>query len=493
MTLSQTASLDFSPVRLEYVAALRGIKPRGKVFTYARLAPFDLDALMGLAASNPEGKFYGLLQEPEKVPVATATAEARHVRNLTFFAGSPLQWMEKLPPLDYIVADSAEKTLTAAERATLFAVVEQKLILGGVFAHRYRAYASPEEGLRFLVREFAPEMTMVQAREFLDEIKALGTLFFAKHPETAETLDKAIAENLPDLFFDPFLTGNPSASGALEEMEGLLPRGFAYVGDTAVGVNYLDLAAPQKAQDVLASCRDHLLFEPIKDFALQRGERQDVWCRLPIEQTNDTATLFGGFTYGITTAKDQIPSAIKGYGRIVDLTQPLYTKLIDLMTTLPMSIGDFLGHPSGKDSDPSEVLEAIQTLVALGLAQPMRGHYTGRVEAQIAHPKWASGYNSHLNDHPITSNRVLLASPIVGNVISLSAREALVIQALHRAGMEASVDVLLTELLRIATNPSLAAQIMDVAEPTPEMAHNMIQDVVTRSLLRWYAYGVLAA
>ena len=54
--------LDFSPAPLSYVAALRGIRPRkpGDRFAYAEIACNDPERLICLAASNPEGHFYGL-------------------------------------------------------------------------------------------------------------------------------------------------------------------------------------------------------------------------------------------------------------------------------------------------------------------------------------------------------------------------------------------------------------------------------------------------
>jgi hypothetical protein len=34
---------------------------------------------------------------------------------------------------------------------------------------------------------------------------------------------------------------------------------------------------------------------------------------------------------------------------------------------------------------------------------------------------------------------------------------------------------------------------MDMAEPTAEGAQNMITDVVSKSIVQWYAYGLLEA
>jgi hypothetical protein len=65
-------------------------------------------------------------------------------------------------------------------------------------------------------------------------------------------------------------------------------------------------------------------------------------------------------------------------------------------------------------------------------------------------------------------------------------------QALDRAGLANSVSALLPELQRLAKNPLQAARVMD-SEPTPESAKQMIEDVVSESIVKWYAYGLLEA
>ena len=52
---------------------------------------------------------------------------------------------------------------------------------------------------------------------------------------------------------------------------------------------------------------------------------------------------------------------------------------------------------------------------------------------------------------------------------------------------------LLPELQRLALRPAEAARVMDTADPTPATAHSMIEDTVSRSIVQWYAYGLLEA
>ncbi len=490
MFYATAPAFDLSPVRLNYVAALRGVLPINpeSSFLYAQTGGFDLDAFLCLAASNPQGLFYGV--KGDEVDAAQAMALAKKVTNVTFVAKN-----EQLPTsLTYLCCDQTETVATAQEREALFALAQNHLAASGLLAYRYRAYNNADESLSFLIKEYAPEMTAVQAQEFLTEIKTLGVSYFTDHPIAQAALEKAIVAQTPDSFFDLCGSVGESPSGTLETMAGLLPRDFSFVGDADYGANYLELAAPTSSHETLSQCREHLLYEPIKDFALQRLFRNDIWVKRPAEQTADPAALFGRFTFGITTPKDRVPTTHTTQGGTISFATPLFMRLIDLMCTLPVGIGDFLNHPAGHGMDQDEVVAAIHVLVACGIAQPMRTHYEGKIDNSHRAPAWATAFNSYLTDTTIASPSVRLASSIVGESLTLSARDALVLQAIHRVGLSLSAGALLPELQRLVQkNPALAAKIMDTTTPTDEMVHNIITDVAARGLVGWYAYGLLAA
>lgn len=492
MSYTPALSFDLSPVRLSYVAALRGVIPRKaeEAFTYVQTGSFAPETLLCLAASNPNGRFFGVVSDAKTVMEANQLAGLRHVFNVTF-AASTISIPQNI---DYLCCESVGEMPAQNDQEALFALAEKHLAPGGVFAYRYQAYRNADEILRFLVTEYAPELSPEQAQEFLTELKTLGASYFASHPIAATALEKAIANKTPESFFDTCGSDKPAQSGSFETLASLLPRGFAYAGDADIGSNYLELAAPSSTHETLMKCQDHLLYEPIKDFVLSRLIRNDIWVKLPAEQSLDKPTLFGFFTFGITSRPEKLPTKIASSGREIDLSTPLFTSLMALMCVLPLGVGDFLQHPSGKEYPPEDVLAAIQVLVAGGIAQPMKGRYEGVVSADISYPVWSNGFNAYLKETTIVESTVRLASPIVGGAVSLSAKDALVLQALSRVGLANLSGSLKPELERLALrNPALAAQIMDSPTPTDEAIHAIVTDVVKNGMVRWYAYGILAA
>ncbi len=499
----QDSLADFSPVNLSYVAALRGARPRnpGTGFTYAVAGCSDLPNLICLAASNPEGQFFGIVNDPSTAEGAARLAASRGVKNVSFLSGKNAQLAAAaegsssgLPMLDYLVCDmfSQSSPQQDEERAGLFDLAAKKLRPNGLLAYRYRAYRGVSDILKFLISEFSPEMDVPQSMEFLADIKNLSPAFFEGNPDAAVELERAMAGNAPDEFFGCYDAGGTAFSGTFATMEGLLPRGFAFAGDACVGANYMELATPPSAHAVLQNCREHLMYEPIKDFAMQRVVRNDVWCRLPAERTEDLASLFGGFTYGTTAPLNQIPSEICGAGKTIDITLSPFKEMLSLMEMMPINIGDYLEHESGKGVEPQDAVAAMQILVAGGVVRPMRSSYPGK-SGDISQPRWSEKFNGYLNDEPIESPRVVLASSVVGSGVSVSAREALVMQALNRGGMADSPSKLLPELIRLSEDPSLCSQIIDAAEPNEEIAVNMIKETVGNSMMRWCAYGLIAA
>lgn len=485
------------PVSLSYTAALRGFVPRqpGSPFAYAMADCRDFVLLTCLAASNPEGRFFGLVADAAVCAQAERLASAQSVKNISFINAAPGDVLGNksfgLPKLDYLCADESAVALTPEKRAALFDLAAEYLAPGGIFHYAYRAYKDEAGPLRFLVREVAPEMGAEQANGFLREIKALGHAYFARSPAEAARLDAAIAAKMPDAFFGDY-NGGEARSGAFDTLIALRPRGLSYAGDAHIRDNYIDFAATPEAQDIIFACRDNPLYEAVKDFALDRALRADIWCREPARRSAALPELFGGFAYGIVIPAESVPARVETQGAAVELSSPLFKKLIGLMTIMPVGIGDFLAHPDGLGFDVTEIVGAIHVLIACGIAQPMRGMRAMGDLTNVARPRFAGDFNRILGHAEVAAKEALFASPVMGAAVSVPARDILVMQALDRAGLANSVSALLPELERLAKNPALAAYVGDGA-PTATSAHAMIEDTVSRSIVQWYAYGLLEA
>jgi hypothetical protein len=490
----------FSPVSLRYIAALRGNTPpkAGAPFVYAQAQCADPEALICLAASNPEGRFFGFTSTEDARKKGEDAAIQRNTTNIVFLAGTPSEILacvknsaDLLPPFDYLYCDENASPLSEAERAALFDLAHECVAPGGLFSISYRAYDSEDGALRFLIQQLSPQVSKEQETEFLVDIKKLGATYFSKHLDLADLLDKAIAVDGARAFFDLF-AHTPARSATFETLLSATARGFAYAGDAAIAFNYVEIAVPHEAQDVIESSRQSPLFESIKDFALHRTIRSDIWVKAPREMSSDLAERFGGFAYGLVVDREQVPTSFSAKGKSIDLSSDLYKKLLILLSVLPAGVNDALSVLKNDVKGPEEILEAFQTLVACGFASPMRGIQTEFQMDDFSQPRLVGGFNRFLDKLALTDSDVLLSSEVAGFGLKLPARDAFVMQALNRAGLTDSLSALMPELNRIAGTPAAAPIIRDEAL-SPEAARKMIADVAGKSLPKWYAYALLEA
>ena len=494
--------IDLGPVELSYAAALRGVVPRttGTPFRYIRCGAMDAQEMLGLAASNPEGEFVFILPDLTQANAAQARARALRLPNLAFL-GMSLSALraaiadgtQKLAQADYLCIDC-----TSGGSATMYqdalALGQLLTIPGGLFVCRYAPFATPEEGLRFMVAEFGPELPPEQHVEFLHELKQLGQTYFTTHPQQALALNQALGLQQPEKFLQNFSHNSKPVSTTLNMIVGLTSNQFGFVGDAAVAANYLEMMVPAAAQEMLYGLREHLLYEIIKDFTSARAFRTDIWVKPAARLTTNLAQLFGSFYYGLTDIGAPLPERITVSGKDVDLKTPIVSGLLTLMRMMPVTIGDFLAHETGQEFKPTDVVMAVQILVACGVIAPMRGSFGGMGQADHAYPRLAGQYNQQLRGMAIDGNYALLASPVAGRPLRLQLSEALVLQAVDRVGFAESADSLLGELLRISTNPEQAHLVFSAGkDPAPDFAENLIHEICTANMLGWYALGILDA
>lgn len=484
---------DFSPISLRYTATLRGVvSPQaGTPFSYAMVGSFDPEMLINLAASNPEGQFFGVVGNQELRDILRVNTSRFGLMNLSW-----LETQDKLPRhLDFFCFMSPDTRPDVDTRESIFNLAQNLLVPGGLFASRYQAYENADEILRFLAQEYAPEFSKEQEPALLDHIAKLGTRFFASNSNRARDLNNAKTQNNATAYFESLVNEGDAFSGTFLTMAGLLPRGFAYAGDADIGANYLELSAPQESHEPLLKSQSPLLYESLKDFALQRTVRNDIWVKTPVEQTLDKPALFGPYVFGITVDPQDLPSHLETVGgKSIDLSTTLFKNLIQLMDMLPLGIGDFLSHPLGKEQDPDDVLSALQILVATGIAQPMRSRYDSASTIDLTTPLPSGNILSFIKETTIDAPFLQIASTIAGRALSVPARDALVLQAISRVGLGNSAGALYNELQRLSeANPALASHVMNAPAPSKQMAQEMVQSVVKDSILKWYAYGLLAA
>ncbi len=482
---------DLDPVAIRYAAALRGVvpPPPEAPCRMVRLGPVDIAQALCLAASNPDSSFTYIMPDAMRALAAQQRAQQLRQGNCRFVT------QDELPAgqADIFCADLGKQT-DAATLANAQALAQQIVAPGGMFVCRYAPFPAQCDALQFMVTEFAAETPAEQHIELLHELKLLGHLYLTAHPLAADALDQALGAKNPAAFFARYNSAGAAMSHAVGMIATMAPAGFDFVGDAQIQSNYLEMMVPKVAQDVLYNLRGHLLYEVIKDYATARPVRTDIWVRQPAAMSGELPVLFGPFYYGLSGSSWPLPATVTLLEQTLDLTPPLFQRILELMRLMPLTIGDVLAHPDCQDFAAQDTVMAMQMLVAFGIAAPMRGSFAGLGQADMHYPRLVGGYNQQLQQEVLQSETVLFASPVAGRPLQLTLQEALVLQAVGRVGLAESADALMTELQRVASDPAIAPAVFPTAAPPAEdMAEAMIKNVCDKQMLSWYAYGVLDA
>ncbi|MDD3029918.1 MAG: methyltransferase regulatory domain-containing protein [Alphaproteobacteria bacterium] len=490
----------YSPISLRYIAALRGNIPSKihQEFTYADACCRTPEALICLAASNPDGRFYGFVANDTDRRAAEDLAVQREIFNIIFLTGTPSDILERLdkgsslpPMLDYLCCDESDESLPADARTALFELAQKRLNPGGLFVTTYHILSRRDDTLRLLAQSAAGETDPAKKSAFLSEIKTMGSPFFAENPTILDTLNKAITSGEPQPFFDAF-NDTAAVSKTIETILGIGSRGFVYAGDTLLSSNFAEATLSHEAYDLIAARRKDVLYEVFKDFALNRQVRSDIWIKEPSERTDSVGVLFGGFAYGLLSKRSAVPKEHTALGGSFNLSSSLFENILDLMALMPVGVGDIMNRYPDLANEPHKIIESIQVLIACGYVAPMRGIREPLHTETIAQPRFVGSFNRFFDKVHLSDEDVVLASTVAGCGVVLSARDAFVMQAINRAGLTNSVAALLPELCRIAGTP-VGQSIIRANEATAEIAHAMVLDSVEKSLPQWYAYALLEA
>jgi len=500
--------LPFDPVTLNYVRALRGVRPRpaGAGFIYGELGCGDAVRLILLASCNPEGMFFGFDGDAAVLEAAATHAERLGVRNVTFSIADIAQLQAAaadgtLAPqrFDYLVYNEPGSSATPSP-ADLQRLGSHFVKAGGCFVYRYRITTAGENDTTLFTRLTAQMLAEApaQTEAFAKAWRGLASLYLSSKPEAMQAFDAALqageglawlrAQAMPENVANRDKTG---LGKTLTVTNSFSQGGFSFLGQAAIVSNYMELATPHTAHAPLEAWRKHPLYEAIKDLAMGAAERIDIWGKPPLPHSDNLIALFGGFTYGTTESPERMARTVTYQGKSISFIGPLYDSILSLATVMPVTMGDLVTHESLKGIDALALLQNVQLLVACGLLQPMRASFEGN--AAMDNPKLVGAYNQSLNEAVLDLRDYAFASTVIGRPVVYSGMQALVLQALHKGGLTELVNDLASQLIRLSPHPYLRPLQLHDAMRAQEESLRQVEAAFHNYMMRWFSLGILAA
>jgi SAM-dependent methyltransferase len=441
-----------APVWLNYVAARNGYVPRplDPGFTYLDLGCGLALTATTLAASYPQGRFFGVDINAAHIGPAKARAQECGVGNLELIEGDFAALPDdRIPPLDFAVLHGFYSWVGPAVRDQAVEFLARKVKPGGLVLASYNAlpgWASIEP-LRRLMRAFTASVQgsvlekAMAARRWLAELKVEDIAFLENHPSARREIQAMQAQDIR-YFVHEYFHRDWGLFYVDQVARDFARAGLAFAGSLPTGFNDPMIALPEALRGVAAS-GSRIAAEQLKDFANDERLRIDVFVRSDEAPLSGSlrADAYAGLAFGtIQPAPDPEIDIEVGRRklRIDHRAEPGPRALFEGLAERPMT-DEALRRVPGAPSQRAEFLAALDSLLDGGQFRPFAttapalGPAPERVVASNA-------FNRRLLDAGSSWREAVLASPVVGDGVPLDGFAVIALRAYVEAGRRGAAE-----------------------------------------------------
>jgi len=354
MAADYTADTEFvstfvheqTPILMSMVALLSGRKHRfpASGFTYCDFGCGTGLNLCFLAASNPQGEFYGVDFISEHIDSAKALAERTGLTNVTFIDASFDDLTpEDLPDLDYAIIAHTYSWVPPKTRVNLISYIKNSLKRSGLLYIYYGAMPGISATLATttLTQLLAQRHEGPNASRVVKAIKELNDIlsgnpalkFNGLLPQARETLENELQVD-PDHLAHDLLNRSPEALWFHQVAQDFAAHGLEFVGHARPRLNaFGDLYEPALTKAYNDFCNtedDPVLREEILNLVCNTSVRIDIFGKdtpfLPADQSPDFSNLYFHGLYGHNhrAARDRAQSVVS-----IDLAAPVYDDILN--------------------------------------------------------------------------------------------------------------------------------------------------------------------
>jgi SAM-dependent methyltransferase len=372
---------ELSPAVISY--ALRMAGQRGpdseKPFAYCELGFGQGFTLNGLAAAFPHGEFWGTDFNPSHAAQAQMLARGAGLTNLHVH-DAPFQEFadQPMPQFDYIVLHGIWSWIIPDARRGIVDFIRRKLKVGGVVYISFNALpgwaaAAP---LRHIMFEYGRSLggatidRVEKSLEFVSRLVEGKQGYFGAVgglDKRVEQIRKHNKRYIAHEYFNEAWTPDYFSTVASDLAEAKV----SYAG-SATAMEYFDhLSVPATAKGALAEAGDPILREVLKDYALNRQFRRDLFVRggltLPVAE-RQAALMDTRFV--LTVARSAVPEKARLPAGEMQLKPEIYGPILDALAAGPARLSDLAALPALAKVTPNMLIEASAVLTGLNYALP---------------------------------------------------------------------------------------------------------------------------
>jgi SAM-dependent methyltransferase len=432
---------ELSPGRLRLVAALNGFpSPPGGAFAYAELGCGHGDTLVTLAAAHPGASFLGVDLNPEHLAFARDLASRGGLQNIRLLERDFADLAhEDLPDLDFITAHGVMSWVGPEARRALADFAGARLKPGGLLYVSYNALPgwAPLEPLRRLMLDSAagvPGDSLEGARRGLAAARLLsdaGAVYFTSNPAARDMLATMTRLGLPYVVHE-YLHAHWEPLYFADVAREMAARGLYFIGELPLYQNYRDLAIPPSLAEIFKGLDDRIVFESLKDFAVNESFRGDVYIKGVAPCTGAaTADYFERTPFGPPVDTGRILREVRLPHYTLSFKGALFDALVPALTEAPAPASALARRPALSGFGVPKIRDALLRLALGDQVSALRETPRPRAAPAAGRYRLPLAYNRMIVEQRLSSkDPMVLASPIAGTGIEVQTLQAVAIRML---------------------------------------------------------------
>lgn len=429
---------ELAPLNLSLACILAGVRPPDfdAPFTYLELGCGNGLTTALLAATNPHGRFYANDFNPAHVLNARATAQAAGLSNATFLEASFAELHDAgLPELDVIALHGVWSWVSAENRHHIVETIRRRLKPGGLVYVSYNClpgWAQVAPMRRLMIEATAgsgkaPAARAEDALAFAERLRDADGAFFAANPKAGPTLDHLKREDRNYLAHE-YLNTEWSLFYHGEVAGALSAAKLGYAGQAALLDNFdqFTLTAAQRA--LAAECPGGAA-ETVKDFALDRRFRRDVYTRgAPRADGAAMSDWFGRRRFALVRPRAACTIQVKTRAGAFNLEARVFEPTLDALAAGPATPAELCGAGKLAGVERRHVQQALGVLCALGHVRPaLSPAWEGEARVSAERFNAAVLLNAEAG-RPVAA----LASPVLASGVTIPPIDQLFLASLRR-------------------------------------------------------------
>lgn len=289
---------ELSPAFLTYVCESNGVKgpPAGRRLRYCELGCGRGYGTALLAAANPDMDFVGIDFNPTHIAEAQSFADKVGLANLTFletsFGDAVASSDPVLDDFDFVTLHGVFTWVSAEARREIVDFLRTRLRPGGIAYVSYNTFPgwAAITPLQHMIREVAARSTgdslarLGRARDMIAQLARAGCAYIAQNPSVRSRVEHISKQDVHYLAHE-FLNEHWSPIYVTQAFEQFREAKLTFIGSASIAENRLSFAVPKDMHALVTSATDLAMREQVKDLAVNKQFRRDVYVKGPIALT----------------------------------------------------------------------------------------------------------------------------------------------------------------------------------------------------------------